>query len=228
MDWFRAAYDATFLVGDQQIYWREVIGNLFGLTSALGGLRRKVWAWPVGIVGNILLFTVFMGSWFGETGRADMLGQAARQIMFIAVSIYGWYRWRQTQRAGGAGTVAVHPRWASWRVRIGLVTGMLAGTLLLTPLFRALGSYEPVWADAWIFTGSVLATYGMAKGWVEFWLIWVAVDLVGVPLLFSAGYWATALMYVIYGAFTLFGFFAWWRISRRENAGPDRTAVATA
>ncbi|MFI6425597.1 nicotinamide riboside transporter PnuC [Promicromonospora sp. NPDC050880] len=224
MDWFRAAYDATFLVGDQQIYWREVVGNLFGLASALGGLRRKVWAWPVGIVGNVVLFTVFMGSWFGETGRADMLGQAGRQIMFIAVSVYGWYRWRQTQRTGGVGTVAVHPAWASWRARVGLVTGMLAGTLLLTPLFRALGSYEPVWADAWIFTGSVLATYGMAKGWVEFWLIWVAVDLVGVPLLFSAGYWATALMYVIYGVFTLVGFFAWWRISRREGTG--RAAVA--
>lgn len=219
MDWFRAAYEATFLVGDQQIYWREVVGNLFGLASALGGLRRKVWAWPVGIVGNVVLFTVFMGSWFGETGRADMLGQAGRQIMFIAVSVYGWYRWRQTQRTGGVGTVAVHPAWASWRGRIGLVTGMLAGTLLLTPLFRALGSFEPVWADAWIFTGSVLATYGMAKGWVEFWLIWVAVDLVGTPLLFSAGYWATALMYVVYGVFTLVGFFAWWRISRREGTG---------
>lgn len=226
MEWFRAAYDATFLVGDQQIYWREVIGNLFGLTSALGGLRRKVWAWPVGIVGNILLFTVFMGSWFGDAGRADMLGQAGRQIMFIAVSTYGWYRWRQTQRVGGVGTVAVHPRWASWRARVGLVTGMLAGTLLLTPLFRALGSYEPVWADAWIFTGSVLATYGMAKGWVEFWLVWVAVDLVGVPLLFSAGYWATAMMYLIYGAFTLVGFFEWWRISRRESA--DARAVTLA
>jgi nicotinamide mononucleotide transporter len=228
MDWFRAAYDATFLVADQQIYWREVVGNLFGLASALGGLRRKVWAWPVGIVGNILLFTVFMGSWFGDATRADMLGQAGRQIMFIAVSIYGWYRWRQTQRMGGVGTVAVHPRWASNRARVGLLIGLLTGTLLLTPLFRMLGSYEPVWADAWIFMGSVLATYGMAKGWVEFWLIWVAVDLVGVPLLFSAGYWATALMYVIYGLFTLFGFFAWWRISRREGAEPDEAAVATA
>jgi nicotinamide mononucleotide transporter len=72
----------------------------------------------------------------------------------------------------------------------------------------------------------VLATYGMAKGWVEFWLIWVAVDLVGVPLLFSAGYWATALMYVFYGLFTLFGFFAWWRISRRESTDPEQATVA--
>ena len=68
------------------------------------------------------------------------------------------------------------------------------------------------------FMGSLLATYGMAKGWVEFWLIWVAVDVVGVPLLVSAGYYASAFMYVFYGAFTLVGFFVWWRVNRRATA----------
>ncbi|MBE1875094.1 nicotinamide riboside transporter PnuC [Myceligenerans pegani] len=227
MDVIRWLFDATFSIGDQQLLWREVIGNAFGLASALGGMRRKVWAWPVGIVGNVLLFTVFLGSWFGETSRADMLGQAGRQVMFIAVSVYGWYRWRETRRRAADlradGKVpaddgaAVHPRWASWSARLGLVVTLVGGTLLLTPLFRALGSFEPVWADAWIFMGSLLATYGMAKGWVEFWLIWVAVDVVGVPLLLSAGYWATAAMYVFYGGFTLVGFFVWWRVQRRER-----------
>ena len=60
----------------------------------------------------------------------------------------------------------------------------------------------------------MLATYGMAKGWVEFWLIWVAVDAVGVPLLFSAGYYASAFMYLFYGAFTLVGFFVWAKSKR--------------
>src|SRR5699024_7236475 len=81
----------------------------------------------------------------------------------------------------------------------------------------ALGSFEPVWADAWTFVGSLLATFGMAKGWVEFWLIWVIVDVVGVPLLFSAGYYATAFMYVFYGGFTLIGFFIWARARAKEK-----------
>ena len=34
---------------------REVVGNLFGLASAILGMRRLVWAWPVGLVGNVLL-----------------------------------------------------------------------------------------------------------------------------------------------------------------------------
>lgn len=205
-------FDAQLVIGDQTILWREIIGNVFGLLSALGGMRRKVWAWPVGILGNALLFTVFLGAVFGTPNPVNLLGQAGRQVMFILVSIYGWYRWSRRDQGE---RIVIEPQWASGRSRILLGVGLVGGTLVLTPIFTALGSYEPVWADAWIFMGSLLATYGMAKGWVEFWLIWVAVDLVGVPLLFSAGYYASALMYVFYGAFTLTGFFVWARARRR-------------
>jgi nicotinamide mononucleotide transporter len=34
-------FDATFTIGDQVVLWREVVGNLFGLASALGGMRRR-------------------------------------------------------------------------------------------------------------------------------------------------------------------------------------------
>ncbi|ROR80658.1 nicotinamide mononucleotide transporter [Plantibacter flavus] len=209
-------FDATFRIGDQVVLWREVVGNLFGLASALGGMRRRAWAWPVGIIGNALLLTVFLGAVFHTPNPTNLLGQAGRQLMFIVVSVYGWVQWRRVERVEvTTGPVAViRPRWAGWRVRLVLVGLLLGGTLVLTPVFRALGSYEPVWADAWIFMGSLLATWGMAKRWVEFWLIWVAVDLVGVPLLFSAGYWVSASMYLFYGVFTLAGFFVWARGER--------------
>ncbi len=229
--------ESTVSIGGSTVLVRELLGNLFGLLSALGGMRRKVWAWPVGIVGNVLLFTVFLGSVFNTSSaehQTAMLGQAGRQVMFVAVAIWGWWRWAQTRKSAGSGDRAVVPVWAGWPARIGLVLGMLVGTVALTPIFRALGSYEPVWADAWIFTGSLLATYGMARGWVEFWLIWVAVDLVGVPLLLSAGYYATAGMYVFYGVFTLIGFFVWLRARERrqivtvETAYPDVAARSEA
>jgi nicotinamide mononucleotide transporter len=73
----------------------------------------------------------------------------------------------------------------------------------------------------------------MARGWTEFWLIWVAVDVVGVPLLFSAGYFASAFMYLFYGFFTLAGFIVWWRASRTQAhtstvADPSTVRVETA
>lgn len=222
MDLLRWLFDAQIHINDtQSLLLREVLGNVFGLLSALGGMRRKVWAWPVGIIGNLLLLTVFLGTLFGsDYGTANLLGQAGRQVMFIAVSVWGWYRWNQTRKQGnpGAERAAVVPQWASTKERLFMVAFMVAGTAILTPIFRALGSYEPVWSDAWIFTGSLLATYGMAKGWVEFWLVWVAVDIVGTPLLWSAGYYASAFMYIFYGVFTLIGFFVWWRTRNQEAA----------
>src|ERR1700761_8862215 len=100
-------------------------------------MRRKVWAWPVGIVGNVLLFTVFLGAVFGTPNPVNLLGQAGRQVMFIAVSIYGWYRWRQSRGDSG---FAVQPRWASGRTRVILAVALVGGTAALTPLFTALGS----------------------------------------------------------------------------------------
>ncbi|NYF26519.1 MULTISPECIES: nicotinamide riboside transporter PnuC [unclassified Microbacterium] len=210
LQWFVEAFNSQWILpGGQTLLVREVVGNAFGLASALGGMRRKVWAWPVGIIGNLLLLTVFLGSALSpDPSLPHLLGQAGRQIMFIAVAIYGWIRWRNLD--GGR----VVPRWAPTSARIGMVLVMIVGTVALTPLFRLLGSWEPVWADAWTFVGSLLATYGMAKGWTEFWLIWIAVDVVGVPLLFSSGYYATGFMYVFYGVFTAVGFVIWWRAQR--------------
>ena len=209
--WLAEAFNSQWVLpGGQTLLIREVVGNAFGLASAIGGMRRKIWAWPVGIIGNVLLLTVFLGSILSpDHSLPHLLGQAGRQVMFIGVAIYGWVRWRNAE--GGR----VTPRWAPTSARIGLVVGMVVGTVALTPLFRALGSWEPVWADAWTFVGSLLATYGMAKGWTEFWLIWIAVDVVGVPLLFSSGYYATGLMYVFYGGFTAVGFIVWMRTQRR-------------
>ncbi|MFN3339103.1 MAG: nicotinamide riboside transporter PnuC [Dietzia sp.] len=217
--------DAQLLIGGVPILWREIIGNMFGLAAAIGGMRRVVWAWPVGIVGNLTLLTVFLGGVFHTPQDVDLYGQAGRQVMFLAVGLYGWWRWSRDKRISaalpgqeGVVAVAVRPHWATGRQRAGLVVGMLVGTLVFGWIFSQLGSWGP-WADAWIFTGSILATYGMARGWTEFWLLWIAVDIVGVPLLLKAGYYPSAVLYLVYAVFVIWGFVVWWRVDLAERVG---------
>lgn len=240
MDVLVQLLDAKIQIGDTFILWREVIGNLFGLLSAYGGMKRAVWAWPIGIIGNVFLFTVFMGNVFNTPQAVDLLGQAGRQVMFIMVSVYGWYRWSQSTRnepkkvdpcrsivtEPHEDTAAVQPRWATAKERTGLVFAAVAMTLFCWWLFKALGSWGPL-PDAWIFTGSVLATYGMARGWTEFWLIWIGVDLVGVPLLLQAGFYPSAILYLVYGVFVTWGFFVWWK-EHEQVPAEEGVAVATA
>ncbi|MBX9244576.1 nicotinamide mononucleotide transporter [Actinotalea ferrariae] len=213
IDWL---FDAQLTIAGHPILWREVVGNLFGLASAVGGMRRRVWAWPVGIVGNVLLFTVFLGGVFDTPQAKDLYGQAGRQVFFIAVAVYGWVRWRQATQGSGDGP-AIVPTWAGTRGRVQLVVAAVVGTVVSALVFQALGSWGP-WADAWIFTGSLLATYGMARGWTEFWLIWIAVDVVGVPLLLQAGYYPSAVLYAVYGGVVLYGFTVWLRAQRAGEA----------
>ncbi|RJK97178.1 nicotinamide riboside transporter PnuC [Vallicoccus soli] len=214
----RWLFEAELHVLGSTILWREVVGNGFGLASAVLGMRRRVWAWPVGMAGNLLLLTVFLGAVFATPQQVDLYGQAGRQVFFFAVSAYGFWRWHRGEVDGGA---AVLPRWASARERLALGAVAAAGVALAYVVLRALGSWGPL-ADAWILVGSLLATYGMARGLIEFWLVWVAVDLVGVPLLVAAGFYPSALLYGVYGAFCLVGLRAWVRVRR------DLDAAATA
>ena len=228
MTWFdhllTSFYNAKWQVtSDQAIYYREIAGNAFGLGSALFGLRRSAWAWPVGICGNILLFTVFLGQAVGNDQGTPLYGQASRQVFFLITSLYGWWRWRENRRSGGG--PAVVPHWATGRQRATIAGVALVAVTACFFAFRAIGAGFPVpwWyylADSWIFVGSVVATFAMARGWVEFWLCWIAVDLVGVPELLYFRYYPSAVLYAVYAAFVIWGFVVWLRISR--TAQPQR------
>ena len=203
------------------VLWREIVGNVFGLASAVLGMQRLVSAWWVGLVGNVLLVTVFLGGTFHTPQDKTLWGQVGRQFMFAALGVYGWWKWRRTQAAKRDGrhaeTAAVVPRWATRSERLMLVGAGVVCMAVFYPTLKALDSYGP-WSDSWILTGSLLATAGMALGLREFWLIWIAVDAVGVPLLIRAHYYPSALMYVVYGAFCLIGFVQWIRITSPTTA----------
>lgn len=79
---------------------------------------------------------MFLGAVFGTPNPVNLLGQAGRQVMFIGVSIFGWVQW---SRSRGAGQGRRLPHWASTRARIGLGVGLIAGTLILTPIFSRPG-----------------------------------------------------------------------------------------
>jgi nicotinamide mononucleotide transporter len=96
-------------------------------------------------------------------------------------------------------------------------------------VFRSIGAGFPApwWyylADAWIFVGSIAATYAMARGWIEFWLCWIAVDLVGVPELIYFKFYPSAALYGIYAVFVIWGFFVW-RRSQREQLRVDEPSA---
>lgn len=228
MDWLTQLFDAQVMVAGYPLYWREIIGNLFGFASAIGGLKRRVWAWPIGIIGNVILFTVFFGVAFASS-RHPLYGQAARQVFFIITSVYGWWRWNESRKLRAHDAPAITPRWATMRERAGYLATWVVGVLVCQQIFAMVGAGWPAprwyyWTDAWIFMGSIIATYAMARGWNDFWLCWIGVDLVGVPLLWHSEYYPSAVLYAVYGGLVIYGFIVWLRASRTERPDPEPVA----
>lgn len=213
-------FETTIHFGSKSIAVREIIGGTLGLSSAILGARRNMLAWPVGIIGDGLLFTVFLGAVFayGDQPSGNFYGQASRNLLLIIVSIYGWIRWSRHRKSSGDNTSTVDPRWTTLRERVVLLPIIVVFFITAMWIFKSLGE-SGTWliVDTWIFTGTALATYGMSRGYVEFWLVWIAVDLVGVPFAFTNGYYPTGTLYAIYLPFVLWGFASWLKISRKEK-----------
>ena len=128
----------------------------------------------------------------------------------------------QAARRRRRGRPAVTPRWATTRERVPYLGFWVGGVVVVQWLFSVIGAGWPAprwyfWCDAWIFVGSIVATYAMARGWNDFWLAWIAVDLVGVPLLVHSGFYPSAVLYAVYAGLVLYGFFVWLRVSRTQR-----------
>ena len=216
-------FDSTIHFGSKTILVREIIGGVLGLASAVLGMRRKVSAWPVGILGDGLLFTVFCGAIFSSSlskasDHPALYGQAGRNLLLVLVSIYGWIIWARNKKKNVEKPV-VTPRWTTAKERMVMLPLIVIGYFLFLQIFKVLGErYYGQWlyVDTWIFTGTALATFAMSRGWVEFWLVWVAVDIVGVPFALVHGNYPTGILYAIYAPFVIWGFFSWLRISKVE------------
>lgn len=212
-----ATTEAFTLLG-QHVTWAELFGNAFALSALWLAVARSIWVWPVQLAGNVLLFAVLV--------NASLGGNAARQVMFAVLSVYGWWRWSRRSRDGaGADRAAggVQVRYATGRERWLLLAAMLVGTAVMAGVLHVTDSSWSPLPDAYIFVGSAVATYAQGRGLVEFWWIWIAVDLVGVPLAAASGLLVFAAVYAVFFVSCLVGIRDW---HRRARAGRPAVALA--
>jgi nicotinamide mononucleotide transporter len=187
----------------QKIAYTELVGQVLALAVVFLAQRRSLLTWPVQLLSVALLFTVYLSSHLG--------GLATRQVVVGLIAVYGWYAW--VRRRDPVFGVVV--RKASWLER-GVVAGVfVAGTVAFALLLKALDASWAPWPDAAIFVGTILAFALQGLGLVEFWLVWLVVDAIGVPLQIHSGLYFSAFVYVIFAGLVVHGFIDWTRTAHR-------------
>ncbi|GBF17227.1 nicotinamide riboside transporter PnuC [Rhodococcus sp. Br-6] len=189
--------------------WAEVLGFVTGAWCVWLVGRQSVWNWPIGIANNLVWILLF--------ATAGLFADSALQIVYIALAVWGWRNWVQG-RAGDTlpvtGTTGTEWMW--------LAGAGIAGTgALMLLLDTATSSTVPFW-DAVTTILSLLATWGQATKRWESWLLWIAADLIYIPLYLHKGLTLTALLYSGFLLLCIRGLLAW----RRSRATDPALAVA--
>jgi nicotinamide mononucleotide transporter len=177
--------------------WSEALGATTGALCVWLAARSDPWTWPLGIANNLLYLVIFWGS--------RLYADALLQLVYAAISVYGIWRWR-----GGASGAAVRPvERASRAELVAVAAAALVATVALGFVLVAHTDSDVPWADAATTAVSLGAQWLMSRRLIENWFLWIAVDLVYVPLYVYKGLHVTAGLYFVFLLLCLAGLRHW-------------------
>lgn len=203
--WSAGLQASAFTLWGTPVSWLEAVASLLGLVMVGFNLRVHPAGWPLAIASAALYAIVF---WQGR-----LYGQAALQLLFIAVSAWGWWQWlRGTDTAGGTLRVG----WMQTRGRLVAAAATLAAWPLLAGLLAAGTDSAAPALDALTTVGSVAGQLLLARKRVENWPVWLAINVLSVVLFVRAGLWPTALLYALFAGLAAWGWWRWSRLAERS------------
>ena len=187
----------------------EALGFVTGALCVYLVVRESVWNFPVGIANSAFFLLLFAG--------ARLYGDAALQIIFIALGFRGWYLWLR----GGENRTPLEVGRASRRLLAGVAAFLVAGTAGLTLLVRHVNDAAP-FLDAFTTALSLGAQYLLNRKAVENWWLWITADVVYIHLYAARGLHLTAVLYFVFLCLCVAGLRRWLRALSargREAAG---------
>ncbi len=194
------------------VSWAELFGDATGVACVWMTARKHVSNWPVGLLNNAFFFLLF---WWSK-----LYGDAVLQLVFAALGAYGWWAWA---RPGEAERPVRRATAIEWLVLLPLTAVATVGAAAW--LARHTDSPVPRW-DATVLCLSLAATYGQARKQLESWWLWIAVDVLSVPLYLVRRLYPTAALYAVFLALCVVGLRAWSRELSGARRSPDAEEAA--
>lgn len=175
----------------------EILGFVSGALCVWLVARQNVWNWPIGIANNITFLILFWA--------AGIYADAGLQVVYLGLALYGWWAWLRGGIEHTALTVTRTTR-DQWIV---LVVAGFAGTVGLTILLDTVTDSSVPLPDAVTTVLSLLATWGQARKKLESWWLWIAADVIYIPLYAYKDLWLTAALYLGFLALCVLGLRNW-------------------
>jgi nicotinamide mononucleotide transporter len=177
----------------------EVLAVITGIISVYLSTRENIWSWPTALVNVTLYFVVFY--------EAKLYADMGLQVVYFALSLYGWYEWLY----GGENRTELHVSRAASALGIRLaIIGIACAAVLGTLLARLTDAALP-YIDSATTSTSLVAQWMMTRKILENWAVWVAVDVVYIAMFVFKRLYLTAGLYTVFLVLAVMGYVQWKR-----------------
>ncbi len=192
--WFTDA----FVLWGSPTSWLELVAFALALAMVGCNIREIHWGWPLAAVTSVMYFGLF---W-----RSKIYGDAALQVVFAAMAVWGWAQWLGGRRGDGCllRVARLGTRGMATAVASGAVLWLCIGLFL-----RHQTDSDVPWWDAFPTAVSLVGQYLLGRKYLENWLAWIAVNTVSAGLFAFKGLWLTLLLYSLFAVLSVVGWRAW-------------------
>jgi len=177
----------------------EVLGAILGILYIFFSIRQSILTWPTGLVTSAIYIFVFFQSKF----YADM----GLQVYYVGISIYGWYYWIKGNKPNNSTTVPV--KRTNKKLWLKLITFSIVLYFAILIILLNFTDSDVPFMDSFTTALSIIATWMLAKKYIEHWLIWIFVDIISVGLYIYKGLWPTVVLFLVYTTLAYLGYIKW-------------------
>ncbi len=177
--------------------WVEFVASSAGFICVLLASRKSIWNFFFGVINSASFFVLF----HDEKIYADMM----LHLIYIGFQLYGFYEWKfGGKKHKGASIVTA--------TRKELFLSLLAILFLASILYFVLADYTNstcIPLDATTTAMSLVASWMLARKWIENWWLWMVMDALAVVMMLDKGLLLSAGLYFLYVILCIYGIIVW-------------------
>jgi nicotinamide mononucleotide transporter len=192
--------------------WIETGAVAFALAYLVLAIRQSQLCWPAAMISVALSLVLFYD--------ARLYMEAALQVFYFAIAIYGWYQWR----LGGTGHTGVAITLWSARTHAVVIVAVIALSASFGAALAARTDAALPYADSFTTIGALVATYMVARKVLENWIYWFVLDSVSVFVYVARELYLYAALFVLYLVLIVIGYRRWradWRAAQSREGGAE-------
>jgi len=215
----------------------EFLAALFGVISVFYARKENILVFPTGIISTVL-YVYLLSQW-------ALYGDLIINIYYTLMSLYGWYMWHKVidddQHHIAISRTDSRDKLKAFGIFLFTSVFVIFVYRYYDVMPNKLGFRESV-AYAWqhltsgnisdfrkatpfldTFTTGVFfaAMWLMANKKIENWTLWIAGNIVSIPLYFVKGYGFTGIQYTIFLILAIMAYFSWRKLIEKNKIKND-------